>query len=459
MRFIKLLLLIVIFMSLFLSGCGNENNAEKETVDKQENNQVTTSNDQNKKEKEEEKVELEPLPSTYTELENKPVGMDSEHIPLLSEEDIEKAIERFRDLPNIKDVSTEKELDYYYQELLSRVQKDFNGPESLINQLKFQSFGNPEVEDTRYQFKENLNVEVILDASGSMAQDANGKTKMEAAKEEISSFVENLPEGTKVGLRVYGHKGSNADADKELSCSSSEILYPIEAFDPSKFKSALGQVKPTGWTPISLALTDAQKDLSEFDGETNTNIVYLVSDGIETCDQNPVDAAKKLFDSNVKPIINVIGFNVDGAGQKQLNNIADATEGIYSNVEDQAGLEKELEKIDEVAEAWNSWKQKGKQAIELKEIQNGLDIFGYITQEESKAVKESDQIYLLLSAFKDNGNMSKESYEYLEKKNREYHQWIKNEIKMFNDELKNINQQNYQEAKKALEEKYQLNSQ
>lgn len=461
MKSIKSLLSIIIVLSLFIIGCGNESKEGKEKANQQgEPPQETSKVDKDKEVNEKEvEVQVEPLPSTYSELENKAVGKDSNYIPLSTSEDKEKAVERFKDLPEIKNDPSEKELDYYYQELLKRVQRDFNGPDSLIKQLKFQSFGNPEIEDPRYQFKENLNVEVILDASGSMAQDAGGQTKMKAAKEEITKFVKNLPEGTKVGLRVYGHKGSNADSDKELSCKSSDILYPIDNYDSTKFNQSLDKVKPTGWTPISLALNDAKNDLSRFNGDKNTNIVYLVSDGIETCDQDPVEAAKELYNSDLTPIINVIGFNVDGEGQRQLKDIADETNGIYSNVEDQAGLKTELEKINNIAEAWKKWKEKGEKSIELKEVQNNLEIFNYIAEEESKSLKEKDQINLLIYTLQQKNLMSKESREYIEKKNNEYHSWIDSEINNFNDELKKINQQSYLEAKEALEEKYQINTQ
>ncbi|WP_175986534.1 VWA domain-containing protein [Bacillus sp. Marseille-Q1617] len=463
--YLKRILPVVLGVSIFIIGCGNEENEKADTASQkveQTNDESTKDNNEEKnteKNKEEVKLDVKPLPSSYEELEEMPVGEESKHIPLLTQEDKEKAVERFKGLPDVKNNPSEEELDYYYQELLSMVQRDFKGPEEMMKQLKFQSFGNPEIEDSRYQFKENLNVEIILDASGSMAQNAGNNTKMESAKEEILNFVKELPEGTKVGMRVYGHKGSNADSDKELSCKSSEIVYPINTYETAKFQTALDQVKPTGWTPISLALKEAQKDLSKFNGENNTNIVYLVSDGIETCDQDPVEAAKDLYDSNLNPIINVIGFDVDGEGQRQLKEIADTTEGIYSNVEDQAGLKAELKKINNVAEAWDKWKEKGEESIELKEVQNSLDIFEYITKEDVKATDERVQINLLLSTFTEFDYMSKESRDYLQNKNNEYHKWISGEIDEFKNQLKVLNEKNYQEAKKALEEKYQLNSQ
>ncbi|WP_240794349.1 VWA domain-containing protein [Bacillus sp. BHET2] len=462
MRYLKIMLPILIGLSILIMGCGN-GNKENQTTQKNTSQKVDDDNNPSKKEtsttSSNEEVEVSPLPSTYQELEDLPAGKDSERIPTLTEEDKDKAAERFKDLPDIQNNPSKKKLDYFYQELLKRVQRDFKGPENLIKQMKFQSFGDPEIEDTRYQFKENLNVEIILDASGSMAQDVGGTTKMDAAKEEIKKFVESLPEGTKIGLRVYGHKGSNADSDKELSCNSSEMIYSIEPLEDSKFQSALEQVQPTGWTPITLALNEAKRDLSTFKSENNTNIVYLVSDGIETCDQDPVAAAKELYDSNVKPIINVIGFNVDADGQRQLKDIADATEGIYENVEDQASLKSELEKIQDVAEAWEKWKSKGKQSIELKEVQNSLDIFGYITQEKVKVTTERNQINSFLFILSKNGDMDKESSTYLTEKNKEYHEWIYGEVEKFEKELRAINEKSYKEAMKALEQKYNINTQ
>ena len=161
----------------------------------------------------------------------------------------------------------------------------------------------------------------------------------------------------------------------------------------------------------------------------------------------------------LSPIINVIGFNVNGEGQRQLKEIADSTEGIYQNVEDQDGLKSELNKINDIANSWKEWKEKGEQSIDLKEVQNSLEIFRYITEEEAKSLKEKDQINLLVYTFQQYSLMSKESRIYLEEKNNKYHEWIDLEIKKFNSELKNINQQNFLEAKKTLEDKYQINTQ
>lgn len=449
--------------TIILTGC-----SEKNEVDNQEDEvQVSeneTQEDKNRdtiknKPSEEGKIELEPLPSTYDELASRQMGEHHDFYFSLNEKEIQGMLETFSGLPDISTNPTEKELDFFYQELLSKVQEDFEGPERAIRELRFHAIGDPEIEDTRYQFKENLNVEIILDASGSMAGQVNGKVKMDAAKESILKFVKELPEGANIGLRVYGHKGTGSGADKALSCQSSEIMFPISTYDETSFQSALNQINPSGWTPIQLALDEARKDLEKFDGANNTNIVYLVSDGISTCDDHPVKAAEELFESNISPIINVIGFDVDDDGQKQLKEIASATEGIYTHVSDGNQLSEELAKINDLAKTWEKWKNQGTQSIELKKIDNNLDIFVYTTEEESKVSDERTRINLILSQLWQNNRMDKEAFQYLDEKNRVYHSWIMEEITKFKEELKALNEKNYTEALNTLENKYMQNTQ
>jgi len=455
--FSKLFLLISII--LFISACGKEEQPANENEKDQAVEQTEQKDTEKVKETKakEETMEVDPLPTTYEELAKLPVGKLVDFNPDISNP--EKTLEAFKDLPTLSSNPSQKELDYFYRELLKLVQDEFKGPEDLMKEMRFQAIGSPEMEDSRYQFKENLNVEIILDASGSMAQSIDGKTKMEIAKETITNFVSELPEGAKVGLRVYGHTGSNADSDMKLSCSRSDIVYDISPMDGAPFQTALDSVQPTGWTPTGLALREAKKDLEAFDGQANTNIVYLVSDGVSTCNDNPVQAAKELYDSNISPIVNVIGFDVNAEGQNELIEIANATDGIYQKVNDESELKKEFDRISDLAETWKDWKEKNTQALERKMVQNQLDIFGYITDEGANATFEGSEIGLILFIFKENGKMDVESYRYLDKVNDEYHDWINSEVEKFETELKSLNNSSYAEAIKALEEKYQQNTQ
>ncbi|MFB6475935.1 hypothetical protein ACFCW7_24045 [Paenibacillus glucanolyticus] len=57
-------------------------------------------------------------------------------------------------------------------------------------------------------------ISILLDASGSMKAQVNGKSKMDSAKEAIESFADKLPNNADVSLRVYGHKGTGDQKDK-----------------------------------------------------------------------------------------------------------------------------------------------------------------------------------------------------------------------------------------------------
>ena len=206
------------------------------------------------------------------------------------------------------------------------------------------------------ELPKQVNVEILLDASGSMAGRVSGGVKMDLAKEAIRNFVSKLPEGAQVALRVYGHKGSNQQKDKELSCKSTEVVYPLGAYDKSSFQKSLDKFRPTGWTPLAAAIEQAKSDLSGKTGENVENIIYVVSDGIETCGGDPVKAAKELHQSEIQAIVNIIGFDVDNAGQRALKKVAEAGGGKYTTVSTGEDLRKHLEEeYERLAEEWEIW--------------------------------------------------------------------------------------------------------
>lgn len=63
--------------------------------------------------------------------------------------------------------------------------KDYPNPDEFIKQMSIDHFGNPGIEDERFQFKDQMNVLVILDVSGSMANSIDGKSMMYNNPEKI----------------------------------------------------------------------------------------------------------------------------------------------------------------------------------------------------------------------------------------------------------------------------------
>ncbi len=179
------------------------------------------------------------------------------------------------------------------------------------------------------ELKQQVNVELILDASGSMAERSGGESRLDVARRVLGDFVTTLPATANVALRVYGHQGSSADADKSSSCAASELIYPFQPLDVGQFQAAVSRFNPSGWTPLAASLDRARADFEQFDPATSSNFVYVVTDGIETCDGDPVDAARRLHAASIEPIVSVIGFDVDAEATRQLRRTAERGGGTY----------------------------------------------------------------------------------------------------------------------------------
>ncbi|WP_153011746.1 VWA domain-containing protein [Serinicoccus chungangensis] len=203
---------------------------------------------------------------------------------------------------------------------------------------------------------------VVLDASGSMSAQARGGTRMAEATSAIADFADSLPEGSTLSLRIFGHEGDNTDAGKADSCASSEVVFEGEAAGQG-LQQALGQVQPVGWTPLARAVTDAAEDIPE---DASDGIVYVVTDGLESCGGDPVEAAEDLADSGIEPVVNVIGFEVGDADQEALRAMARAGGGEFTDVGSGADLEEYwAQEYSRMMDAWSEWRQ-----AELERVQD-----------------------------------------------------------------------------------------
>lgn len=371
--------------------------------------------------------------------------------------DNKEVIDEVNKLPAIEEGAEEEFLKAYWNQLLSLFAVDYKDPQIILEKLKVKSFGSPDIEDPRYQFKDNLNVEIILDASGSMKAQVNGRTKMELAKEAIDTFTSSLPKEAKVALRVYGHKGTGSDADKELSCKANDKVYDFQSYDKSKLNQALNGIEAKGWTPVAASLKEAQKDLSLFPSEQNTNIIFLVSDGIETCNGKPVEVAQSLNDSNVNPIVNIIGFDVDAAGQKQLQDVAESAYGSYANVYDLDELNEEFNRAEEIAQQWEKWKKKALNENDLQEYLNTSEIFEYKGDWSSKHIEENNNLLGAILFLKAEGKLTNEAHKYLSDKANGRQANIVKYSKEIANELHKVNKATYEEANKLINEKFKSN--
>ncbi|CAN5845749.1 hypothetical protein BH20CHL4_BH20CHL4_11710 [soil metagenome] len=175
-----------------------------------------------------------------------------------------------------------------------------------------------------------VNVELILDSSGSMAEQTNtGESRIEAAKRVLNEVIGAIPEDRpeiNVGFRVFGHLGNNTESGRAESCQSSDLTVPIEGVDKDALLEQVANYAPVGWTPIGLSLERAGQDFPAA-SEDVVNAIILVTDGLETCDRDPCAIATALSESDAAVTAYVVGLGLDAEELRITSCIAENTGG------------------------------------------------------------------------------------------------------------------------------------
>lgn len=230
-----------------------------------------------------------------------------------------------------------------YATLKAKAPGDVSICEAVVKAPKFRDCKAPEKHIAR---RPAAHVVVVLDASGSMAGKLGGKTKMALAKHETNRFLSALEKDVPVGLLVYGHKGNNQDSGKAESCAAIEWVQKVSPVR-GRVKGKIKALKPKGWTPLAGSMDYLREELPKVrkrsKDEGSISVVYVISDGKETCGGDPVASAKALHDSGVRAVVNVIGFDVDDETRSQLEAISNAGGGKYFPAKDSAALRKQLD--------------------------------------------------------------------------------------------------------------------
>ena len=191
----------------------------------------------------------------------------------------------------------------------------------------------------------NYNTAIILDASGSMLADLGGQTRLQVAQDAIGSLSAGLPASINASLWVYGHRVDQAD--QSASCQDIEQVIPLGPVDARLFDTTAHSFPAKGYTPITNAILLAAQSLPV--GPTEHNTIILVSDGEETCGGDPCALAAELAASEIQLVIHTIGLAVDPATQAQLQCIAEATGGAYTDAQDADSLTQALEEAAQAA--------------------------------------------------------------------------------------------------------------
>jgi hypothetical protein len=181
-------------------------------------------------------------------------------------------------------------------------------------------------------------VTIIVDASGSMAAEMNGKRKIDLVKEKVQSFVETLPKETIVTLKVYGHKGSAKKQDKAISCQSDEIVYQSPILMREQLHAALQQIDAKGYAPLARALES--QDNMVLPPNTEQKIIVL-ADGLDNCGGEVKETIQKLQVTR-QAKVDMIAINPSDTEKEKLQTLSEETGGDFRPVRDDQQLDQAL---------------------------------------------------------------------------------------------------------------------
>ncbi|MFD2657856.1 vWA domain-containing protein [Gracilibacillus thailandensis] len=351
-KYIMLLLLVVITI-----GCSNEDARQSEEVEEESKEEQVNKDEENTDQSDE-------VSSTLSEIS---ISSELEVIKQLSPGQLTKELSYEEETEGV--LWGIDDLDQgFLEELKDAIQSDLtvtDHPETFLKTLIYYA-GSPyhsqllsELEDYHPNYQEPLlprpeTVEdeeneasdyayILLDASSSMLMEAEDESKqrMAIAKDAVESFAKTIGESSDVSLVAFGHKGDDSDSGKEKSCSGIEEVYPLGSFEGEKFHEAVSSVEAKGWTPLAAAIEEVMELSAEQEGNVT---VYIVSDGVETCDGDPVKAAENFVkNSDDEGTVNIIGFQVDQEAEEQLTAVAEAGQGEYYAANNSEELQSTIE--------------------------------------------------------------------------------------------------------------------
>ena len=170
---------------------------------------------------------------------------------------------------------------------------------------------------------DDRSVEIVVDASRSMWGRMGGEPKMTVAKEILEDVSYWFPEDLDLALRAYG----NTSPSDNNNCADSTLLVPFGDNNRDPIRHAIAGLRPLGQTPIAYSLNQAARDFGNLQSD---RALVLVTDGIESCGGNPVQAARELREQGI--IVHLIGFGMGSAADEDsasLRAVANASGGRY----------------------------------------------------------------------------------------------------------------------------------
>jgi hypothetical protein len=175
----------------------------------------------------------------------------------------------------------------------------------------------------------NKSVILVIDASGSM-----DGSKIQEAKTAAKNLLQSMSAGQEVGLMVFYDCGS--------------ITWHPFSTDFASFLPIVDAIYASGGTPLGASIRSAGGRMST-EASGREGVIIVLTDGGESCGDNPVDAAASVYQMTLPRkisyvpmavpvayadggdiVVSVIGFDIgDPTVEEQLRAIAEAGGGQY----------------------------------------------------------------------------------------------------------------------------------
>ena len=155
----------------------------------------------------------------------------------------------------------------------------------------------------------------VMDASNSMNAFWGNEPRINVARRvllESLSPLEGMP-NLELALRIYGHL-TRIEPGKQ-DCEDTKLEVPFGPGNAQAIRNKMNEVRCLGTTPIARSLERAAGD---FPDNKARNVIILVTDGIEACDEDPCAVSRALQAKGIilKPF--VIGIGIDEANKYSL---------------------------------------------------------------------------------------------------------------------------------------------
>lgn len=161
---------------------------------------------------------------------------------------------------------------------------------------------------------------IVLDASNSMWAKINDTHKIVLARDALSQLLTDQPDTARIGLISYGNR-------RKRDCQDINTLAKPGESTPAVLLKRAREIMPHGGSPISEALRQAA---------TQGDTILLISDGTESCNNDPCATTQELKSKNPNLRIHVMGFN--DTADSSLHCIAEHSGGHFILATDKTAM-------------------------------------------------------------------------------------------------------------------------